>query len=165
MLLRFLRTLFHISSQTVFEMIKFGWQFKQKLKNYPDSNFLKSKWRRLVTLLASLTEMATNFLYKGFLEDSNTAWKVSKYGDFSGPYFPAFGLNTERYGVSLRIQSEYGKIWTRKTPYFDNFHTVKPPWNKNKVNSIETGRTVIVYLFPWSDRENCSTSHFSRYWW
>ena len=26
-----------------------------------------------------------------------TAWKVSKYGVFSGPYFPAFGLNTERY--------------------------------------------------------------------
>ena len=24
----------------------------------------------------------------------NTAWKVSKYGVFSGPYFPAFGLNT-----------------------------------------------------------------------
>ena len=23
----------------------------------------------------------------------------------SGPYFPAFGLNTERYSVSLRIQS------------------------------------------------------------
>ena len=25
-----------------------------------------------------------------------TAWKVSKYGVFSGPYFPAFGLNSER---------------------------------------------------------------------
>ena len=25
---------------------------------------------------------------------------MSKYGVFSGPYFPAFGLNTERYGVS-----------------------------------------------------------------
>ena len=28
-----------------------------------------------------------------------TAWKVSKYGVFPGPYFPTFGLNTERYGV------------------------------------------------------------------
>ena len=26
------------------------------------------------------------------------------------PHFHAFGLNTERYGVSLRIQSEYKKI-------------------------------------------------------
>ena len=33
-----------------------------------------------------------------------TVWKVSKYGVFSGPYFPTFGLNTERYGVSLRMQ-------------------------------------------------------------
>ena len=31
-----------------------------------------------------------------------TAWKVSKYGVISGPYFPVFGLNTERYGVVLR---------------------------------------------------------------
>ena len=29
--------------------------------------------------------------------DMSTTWKVSKYGVFSGPYFPAFGLNTERY--------------------------------------------------------------------
>ena len=26
-----------------------------------------------------------------------TAWKVSKYRVFSGPYFPAFGLNMEIY--------------------------------------------------------------------
>ena len=31
------------------------------------------------------------------IDKENTAWKVSKYGVFSGPYFPAFGLNTERY--------------------------------------------------------------------
>ena len=33
-----------------------------------------------------------------------TVWKVSRYGVISGPYFPVFGLNTERYSVSLRIQ-------------------------------------------------------------
>ena len=32
--------------------------------------------------------------------------------------------------------------------------------NKNKVSSIETGCTVIAYLFPKSDQENCSTSIF-----
>ena len=32
-----------------------------------------------------------------------------------GPYFPPFGLNTEIYSVKLRIQSECGKIKTRKT--------------------------------------------------
>ena len=35
---------------------------------------------------------------------------MSKYGVFSDPYFPVFGLNTERYGVSHPIQSEYGKV-------------------------------------------------------
>ena len=43
------------------------------------------------------------------------AWKVSKYGAFSGPYFPVFGLNTKRYRVKIR---------TRKTPYLNTFHTV-----------------------------------------
>ena len=43
------------------------------------------------------------------------------FSDFSDPYFPAFGLNTERYSVSLRIQSEFGKIHTRKTPNTDAF--------------------------------------------
>ena len=49
---------------------------------------------------------------------------MSKYGVFSGPYFLAFRLNTERYGVSLCILSECGKIRTRKAPYFDTFHAV-----------------------------------------
>ena len=36
-------------------------------------------------------------------------------GSYSGPDFPVFGLNTERYGVSLRIQSKCGKLGTRIT--------------------------------------------------
>ena len=41
------------------------------------------------------------------------------------PHFPAFGLNTERYGVSLRIQSECWEIWTRITPNTDTFYAVR----------------------------------------
>ena len=44
-----------------------------------------------------------------------------KYGVFSGPYFPAFGLNTEKYVVSLCIQSECGKIQARRNPVFGHF--------------------------------------------
>ena len=40
-----------------------------------------------------------------------TAWKVSRYKAFSGPYFPVFGLNTKIYTVNLHIQSEYMKLW------------------------------------------------------
>ena len=43
---------------------------------------------------------------------------------YSGPYSPAFGLNMERYSVSLRIQSESGKMQTRITPNTDTFHAV-----------------------------------------
>ena len=43
---------------------------------------------------------------------------------YSGPYFPAFGLNRDRYEVSFRIQSEYEKIRTRITPNTDTFHEV-----------------------------------------
>ena len=50
-----------------------------------------------------------------------TAWKVSKYGVFSGLYFPAFGLNTETYSVSLRIQSKCRKMRTRRNSLFGHF--------------------------------------------
>ena len=42
----------------------------------------------------------------------------------SGPHFPAFGLNTERSGVSPRIQSECGKMQTRIIPNTDIFQAV-----------------------------------------
>ena len=42
---------------------------------------------------------------------------------YSDPYFPAFGLNTQRYGVSLRIQSECGKIRTIIIPNTDTSFT------------------------------------------
>ena len=37
-------------------------------------------------------------LISEFSEFSATAWKVSKYGVFSGPYFPVFSPNVEKYG-------------------------------------------------------------------
>ena len=48
---------------------------------------------------------------------------------FFGPYFPAFGL---RYSISLRIQSKFGKIWTRKSPNKDTFHVV---WKSRNVEA------------------------------
>ena len=43
---------------------------------------------------------------------------------YSGPYFPVFGVNTERYSVSLLIQSECGKTQTRVTPITHTFYAV-----------------------------------------
>ena len=50
--------------------------------------------------------------------------KSAHIRSFSGPYFPAFELNTERYGISLHIQYKCGKIRTRKTPNTHTFYTV-----------------------------------------
>ena len=60
----------------------------------------------------------------GFIENTLidcTAWKVSKYGIFSGPCFPVFGLNTEIYSVYLHIQSKYRRIQTRENSVFGHF--------------------------------------------
>ena len=50
--------------------------------------------------------------------------KSVRIRSFFGSYFPAFGMKTERYGVSLRIQSEWRKTRTRKSPNSDTFHIV-----------------------------------------
>ena len=55
---------------------------------------------------------------------------------YSGPYFPAFGLNTERYSVSLCIQSECGKIRTRITPNSDTFYAVTVIGTKQHLSNI-----------------------------
>ena len=80
---------------------------------------------------------------------NGAAWKVSKYRVFPGPYFLAFGLNTERYkSVQIRsffwsvfsdIRIEYSKISRispysvqmrenvdqEKTPDLDTFHAAR----------------------------------------
>ena len=50
--------------------------------------------------------------------------KSVRIWSYSGPHFPAFGLNMVRYIVSLRIQSECGNMRTRMTPNTDIFHAV-----------------------------------------
>ena len=82
------------------------------------SEVIFSKFTRSGTL-SRLNSTKNHFLGDfGKFHNSYTAWKMSKYGDFSGPYFPAFGLNTERYG-------RYGKIRTRKNSAFGHFsHSV-----------------------------------------
>ena len=57
-------------------------------------------------------------------DDQKICWdeclKNIRFRSFSGPYFPAFRLNTERHC----IQSDCGKIWTRKSLNTANFHAV-----------------------------------------
>ena len=59
--------------------------------------------------------------------------KSVRIWSYSGPHFPAFGLNTDRYSVSFRIYSEYRKMRTRITPYTDNVHAVKLEHMRNQL--------------------------------
>ena len=70
-----------------------------------------------VTMKLHLLKMhlASRFLRNGYV-------KSVRIRSYSGPYFPAFGLNTDRYSISLLIQSELGEIRTRITPNTDTFH-------------------------------------------
>ena len=62
------------------------------------------------------------------LINTASSWsQVSRYRVISGPYFPAFRLNTERYEVSIRIQSECRKIRTRNNSVFGHF--LRGEWN------------------------------------
>ena len=70
-----------------------------------------SNWQRIITELV-------------ILHFARHCVKSVRIRSYSGPYFPAFGLNKARYGVSLRVQSEYGKKRTRITPNTNTFHSV-----------------------------------------
>ena len=70
---------------------------------------------------------------------------------YSGPYFPAFGLNTERYGVSLRIQSECGKIRTRITPNTDALR--KDKIAKGLIKLASDALSVVAALSLWVNIE------------
>ena len=75
---------------------------------------------------------------------------MSKYGVISGPYFPAFGLNMERYKVSLCIQSECGKIRTRNNSVVGHFSRSDVEHGfrtSQKACEIITRRYALPYFF------------------
>ena len=59
--------------------------------------------------------------------------KSIRIWSYSGPQFPAFGLNTERYGVFPRIQSEWEKMRTRITLNTDIFHKVRGKGSRKNI--------------------------------
>ena len=51
--------------------------------------------------------------------------KSVRIRSYSRPHVPESGLNTERYGISLHIQSKCPDMGTRITPNMDTFHVVQ----------------------------------------
>ena len=66
--------------------------------------------------------------------------KSIRIRSYSDPHFPALGLNTERHSVSLRIQSECGKMRTRVTPNTENFQAVS-------LTKMKSTTVLLVKLF------------------
>ena len=125
------------------------WRFWMSLlaqKNYEADSTMSSwfwfysccMWLPVYLLILSVSTTESKIGANSCISIANeaiTAWKAftefflvlifwslrSKYGVFSGPYFPIFGQNTEIYSVNLRILSECRKIWTRKTSIFGHF--------------------------------------------
>ena len=75
----------------------------------------------------------------------STAWKLSKYGVFSGPSFPIFRLNTGKYGPE-------------ETPYL------------NIIRTLVTGDLGLVWFFRaaaldlWFSISMCPFTSFSSCW-
>ena len=79
---------------------------------------------------------------------------------FSGPYFPVFGMNTEIYGVNLRIQSEYSKIQTRKNSVFGYFSRSH---NNKQILILKPREHLATIEIMWHIPRNLMLLFFGRY--
>ena len=108
--------------------------------------FLKLSWQRS----ASYRNQSIDLLWKSvdwFRYDRDLCHERVKVlmlmlmiknscSSYSGPHFPSFGLNTEIYGVSLRIQPECGKMRTRITLKFSISYTLFKKQFTGALNSL-----------------------------
>ena len=107
-------------------------------------------------------------------------------GIFSGPYFPSFGLNTQRSSLSLCLESKYGGNTDQKKSEYGHFSRsgkVKDMYFFSGENSLGKRRTAevntrqgmfleyflspllfVVTLIPinWSLERSSRNAHFQR---
>ena len=94
---------------------------QQKYKHEMQLSFTKEDpriWKLVMWVVGTIWGNADIFFY------SMLDLREKCIRSFSGPYFPSFRMNTERYGISLRIQKKCEKIRTRKNPNTNTFHAV-----------------------------------------
>ena len=76
--------------------------------------------------------------------------------NFSGPYFPAFGLNMGTYSENLCIHFECGKMRTRKILNTNTFYVVclsEESFNEESTLNIEfRSSSASIYLFKINNR-------------
>ena len=132
-----------------------------------------SRRKKTCLTIAEMITFGTNIINSFW---SVTAWKVSKYGVFSVPYFPAFELNTgiSPYSVRMRENTDQKKlrIWTPFTQWVSliwylkilhwkisaKSHTLEI-WSRTKQNFL---RKFAKLKMHWFDN-NKSAEMFSRF--
>ena len=95
-----------------------------------------------------------------------TAWKVSKYGVFSGLHFPAFGGRKNRGQKKLRICTLFTQWLNTETKYsvfFTQWLNIQPSYRKIQTRKTpNTGTFQTVFIM----REDFTRSfHFESHWW
>ena len=102
----------------LFALVTTSWNCKKcstskifRCKFCVKSNFANVNAHILLFSFIANYEDGQNRIMQSLKPTRVTAWKTSKYRVFYGPYFPAFGLNTGKYGPE-------------KTPYLNIFHAM-----------------------------------------
>ena len=76
--------------------------------------------------------------------NDDTVWKVSKYGVFSGPRFPVFGLNTEIYSVFGHFSSSVRLSKRNSSEEYDMKLTRESNLQKSLIIKIGSYRLVVL---------------------
>ena len=98
-----------------------SWKFLRKQLTAESHELFSFKASSQILGWFLITPMKQSKMYPKISYFSLNCVKSVQIRSFFSPYFPVFELKTERYSVSLRIQSECGKIRTRKNSIFGNF--------------------------------------------
>ena len=78
------------------------------------------------------------------------------------PHFPAFGLNTETYFVNLRIQSECGKMRTRKTSDTETYTMTHSRLFASILKKKESFVTIMPRKNPFTFERNEKNKNLSK---
>ena len=105
----------------------FKFAYKITAENMPRQVFSCEycKFLRTAFFIEPLRQLLLNI---GELTDTSLVFWRFHIRSFSGPHFPAFGLKT----VSFRIQSECGKLRTRKMPNTETLCSEYVPTHETK---------------------------------
>ena len=125
--------------------IKRFWKYGKLNASWGFYKYESSKFKFLWVVWSIYFQSLSFYFFINYLHSKKIHCVESvRIRSYSGPYFPAFGLNTERYSVSLRIQSECEKMRTRITPNTDTFYAAIVTQNAWYLDQVLTRNVIGV---------------------